>query len=159
MSFRSQVKTLIYLSYTFLPSRWEKERYGCISAKHLQTGLQARIKIFVCISKVPWLFPDLNLGRNQVLGKNGGNGFRCFCQDQYFSTMFIYKLFNLLWHIQGVKERFVRSTDANWQFWGWRREDQGPGEMSGTGWRGREACPPVHFLCTGLQPHRTTQHA
>lgn len=88
-------------------------------------------------SKFLWVFqstltiPWSKLGRNQVLGKNGGNGFRCFCQDQYFSTMFIYELFNLLWHIQGGKERFVPSPDANWQFLGWRGKDQGPGETSG----------------------------
>ena len=107
---------------------------------------------FVCFLRYldhPWS----KLGRNQVLGKNGGSGFRCFCQDQYFSSMFIYKLFNLPQHIHEGKGRLSLSADVNWQFTGWRGKDQGPGETS----RRREGClSSVYFLCPEFQPHRMT---
>ena len=107
---------------------------------------------FVCFLRYldhPWS----KLGRNHVLGKNGGSGFRCFCQDQYFSSMFIYKLFNLPWHIHGGKGRLSLSADVNWQFMGWRGKDQGPGETSRRRMGGLSS---VYFLCLGFQPYRLT---
>lgn len=100
---------------------------------------------FVCFLRYldhPWS----KLGRNHVLGKNGGSGFRCFCQDQYFSSMFIYKLFNLPWHIHGGKGRLSLSADVNWQLRGGEEKTEvleKPPEEE------REACPLCTFCVLG----------
>lgn len=70
--------------------------------------------------------------------------------------MFIYELFNLLWHIREGKKglsHLLRQTD---NFWG----GEGKAKVLEKPLEGRErGLSSVYFLCPGLQPHRTIHHA
>lgn len=118
-----------------LPSQWDEKAVDvflpriCNQASRLDQH-------FVCFLRYldhPWS----KLGRNQVLGKNGGSGFRCFCQDQYFQACsFINSLI-----YPGTFMRKGRLSLSCWcklAIYGVERKDQGPEKPQ------KRACP----LCT-----------
>lgn len=138
---------LISISCIFLPFRWEEERSACILAKHLHLGFQTWIKFLcVCFPGYPE-YSMISIGQKPSFGQNGENGFRCFCQDQYFSTMFIYKLFNLLWHSQWRKERSVPICWCKLAILGVDTERPRPWRNL---WKGERSLPSVFFLCPEL---------
>lgn len=115
----------------FLPSQWDEKAVDVFLPKSCNQASRAG-STFCVFSKVldhPWS----KLGRNQVLGKNGGSGFRCFCQDQYFQACSFINSVIYPGTFMREKEGCPLSADVNWQFTGWRGKRPGPGETSRRG--------------------------
>lgn len=113
-------------------------------------------QIFLCVFyRVPWVFHDLNWAETKFWAKMEEMDSDVSVKTSIFQPCSFIKLFNLLWHSQWRKERFVPICWCKLAILGANRERSRPWRNL---WKGERSLLSLFFLCSGLQPHREIHH-